>query len=305
MTVEQESSIGQSLRARREERGISVEQASAESRVPLRLLQAMESDDYRLLPDPLYLIRFLHDYARFLGLDASALEAEFQRVARRPLGAPLPPASSVPGPRTVPWRQLAWMGAALLVVTPLVFIALSLASKRAADRTAAPAAQHAAPGVPASGPPAGPVPAAGPVASGDAAPAPEAAGAAPHVPGSPLSSLGDAPAPPAPGPSAAPGQPSPAVLTATAQEQTWMVVRADAAEPREVLLQAGQTIRFTADGKFRVTLGNAGGVSLTLNGVPLPSLGRSGQVVRDVTLPDARSALGEGGAAQPPGRPER
>jgi cytoskeleton protein RodZ len=64
-----------------------------------------------------------------------------------------------------------------------------------------------------------------------------------------------------------------------------MVVKPDGREGREVLLQAGQTARFTAETKFVVTLGNAGGVALSLNGTPLPPLGRTGQVVREVVLP--------------------
>ena len=75
------------------------------------------------------------------------------------------------------------------------------------------------------------------------------------------------------------------VLLFRAQEATWMSVRADRKEAREVLLQPGDTARFEAETDFLVTVGNAGGVTLTLDGVSVPSLGRSGEVVRDVVLP--------------------
>jgi cytoskeletal protein RodZ len=68
------TTIGQVLRQRREERGLTPEQAAFQSKVPLRLLQALESDDYRLLPDAAYLTRLLHEYARLLKLDCEALE---------------------------------------------------------------------------------------------------------------------------------------------------------------------------------------------------------------------------------------
>ncbi len=122
-------SIGEALRRRREERGLTAEQAAFQSKVPLRLVQVLESDDYQLLPDPLYLVRLLHEYAMFLGLNAATLEAEFQQVIQRPPRTSLAP---VPAPRptsTIPWRQVLWTVAAILVVAPVVLIALSLGLK--------------------------------------------------------------------------------------------------------------------------------------------------------------------------------
>jgi cytoskeleton protein RodZ len=86
---------------------------------------------------------------------------------------------------------------------------------------------------------------------------------------------------------------------AHALELTWMVVRADGGQEREVLLQKGQTARFSADTGFVVTIGNAGGVELTLNGEPVPSLGASGQVIRDLAIPSARRASGARGESFP------
>ena len=42
---------------------------------------------------------------------------------------------------------------------------------------------------------------------------------------------------------------------------------------------------FEAETGFHVIVGNAGGVTLSLDGTPLPPLGRSGEVVRDLVLP--------------------
>lgn len=323
--MEEPRSIGETLRQRRGERGLSVEEASAQSKVPLRLFQALESDDYRLLPDPLYLIRFLHDYARFLGLDAHAMEAEFKRAVRHPPRVPVAPASTAPTPPAIPWKQLAWTAAAILVVTPLVFIALSLASKRAAERTQVPVAEQQpekeaqAPRPPEAGAPLS-TPGEGQPADAPTMPWPEGgSAAAPHSPGIPLSSLdggqtpsasaapGSGMAEPSVPPAEEPSAPVPVkqVLVARARELTWMVVRADGGEPREVLLQAGQTARFTADAKFIVTLGNAGGVTLSLNGVPIPPLGRSGQVIRDFTLPQGGPPPTGEAAAPPPSRSGR
>jgi cytoskeleton protein RodZ len=80
-------------------------------------------------------------------------------------------------------------------------------------------------------------------------------------------------------------------------ELTWLAVRADEGQDRQVLLQKGQTARFGADEGFEITLGNAGGVDLSLNGEPIPPLGKSGQVVRRVAIPPVRRDQGTLGAA--------
>lgn len=74
-----------------------------------------------------------------------------------------------------------------------------------------------------------------------------------------------------------------------------MAVRADEGQERQVLLQKGQIARFVADTRFVVTVGNAGGVELSLNGKPLSSLGAPGQVIRDLVIPSAiRDSEGSG-----------
>ncbi len=285
--------VGQRLRMKREERGLTPEQAAYQSKVPLRLLQALEADDYRLLPDPAYLIRLLHDYALLLELDVNELEGEFRSAIRRPPGASLAAVPSKQASAPIPWKHVLWTAAAILIVTPLVFIALSLASRRAAERAAPPvqappaAVEPARPEVP---PPGEAVPS----AAREAAPAggvPAAAGGPALPPGSAQWLLK--------APGAAPGPPGrPYVLIARARELTWMAVRADGGDSREVLLQPGQTAQFSAETRLVVTVGNAGGVTLSLNGTPLPILGKSGEVVRDLTLPAA-----SGGAPERPGQP--
>ena len=295
-----QGSIGEALRRRREERGLTAEQASYQSKVPLRLAQALESDDYQLLPDPLYLLGLLRDYATFLGLDVAALETEFRHAVQRP---PRPLLAS-PAPRPAPaihWKQVVWTVAAILVVTPLVLIALSLASRRVSDQAVRiqvvePKAEVVVP--------------AGDVVLGPADPIAEGAGA----PGSPATatSAEHAASPLAETRAAVPPQVAEAVaarasvghvLIARAQEPTWMTVRADRKNPKEVLLQPGQTARFEAETSFHVTVGNAGGVTLSLDGAPLPPLGRSGEVVRDLLLPPAgRDSPSSGAALAAPAR---
>lgn len=302
------ASIGQTLRREREERGLSPEQAAYQSKVPLRLLQALEADDYRELPDPAYLIRLLHEYALLLKLDPKALEAEFRNAIRRPPGTSLVAVPSEPTPTPIPWKHILWTIAAILVVTPLVFIALSLASKRAAERPGPPQVAERAPGEHAPVEEAGPAPAeqipaagTGSVQSGTAARPGEVPATRQAGTGSP--ELAQKAPPPSPS-AKTERMPRRLFLTARATETTWMAVRSDDGQERRVLLQKGQIAHFASDTRFLVTVGNAGGVELRLNGKPMPPLGKSGQVVRDLVLPpvvggaEAIGASSSGAAAE-------
>lgn len=291
------ASIGQALRKQREERGLTPEQAAYQSKVPLRLLQALEADDYRMLPDPAYLIRLLHEYALLLKLDPNALDAEFRSAIRRPPGGFPAPIPLQPAPTPIPWKHVLWTAVAILVVTPAVFIALSLASKRAADRPAPPQEERA------------PVEAAGPAVQPESLQPGVTAGPG-EVPAALQTGLPsggatqETPTPTAPSPQTE-RKPRRFLLTARAAELTWMAVRADGGQERQVLLQKGQMARFVADTRFVVTVGNAGGVELLLNGRPMPSLGRSGQVIRDLVLPPVvggAEAVGTSSSGAAPGR---
>jgi len=289
--MDRQLSVGQNLRTRREERGLTPEQAAYQSKVPIRLLQTLESDDYRLVPDPAYLIRSLHEYARLLKLNPDALEAEFRNAIRHPPSASLAVAP-VPPPPAVPWKQVIWTAVAILIVTPLVFIALSLASKRASERPAPPppVVQPPQDRAPAEGEGAGLADRMPPERSESTQPieAP-VAGESTVPPETPPVSVGTLESSPVPtAPSEVPKRRR-FLLSARAVETTWMAVRPDGGQERQVLLQRGQTARFAAETGFLVTVGNAGGVHLSLNGEALPSLGASGQVIRDLSIPFSRN----------------
>jgi hypothetical protein len=74
------------------------------------------------------------------------------------------------------------------------------------------------------------------------------------------------------------------VLDLEALELTWVVVQSDGASPHEALLRPGERVRWTASDRFTVTLGNAGGVRVELNGKPQGPFGPKGKVARDIVL---------------------
>lgn len=73
-------------------------------------------------------------------------------------------------------------------------------------------------------------------------------------------------------------------LELQATEMTWVVVRPDEGPPNEALLQPGETVAWKAEKQFTLTLGNAGGVNVRLNGQPRGPFGRQGVVIRNLVI---------------------
>lgn len=64
---------GAVLAGRRAERGLTLEQASAATRIKSEHLGALEADEIERLPAPVYTRGYLRTYARYLGLDPEPL----------------------------------------------------------------------------------------------------------------------------------------------------------------------------------------------------------------------------------------
>lgn len=82
----QAHSPGARLRAAREAGGMDLEQAASRLRLPQRLLQAIEADDYSRIEHGVYLRGYLTSYARLVGLP----ETEFAQSALQERQAPPP-----------------------------------------------------------------------------------------------------------------------------------------------------------------------------------------------------------------------
>jgi hypothetical protein len=104
----------------------------------------------------------------------------------------------------------------------------------------------------------------------------------PATPAEPKPILPALPVSPTPEDSLGPG--GSLVLEIKATQLTWVVVRSDDRAPHEALLQPGQRITWKADTQFLLTLGNAAGVVVRLNGETQGPFGKPGQVVRDILL---------------------
>jgi cytoskeleton protein RodZ len=68
------------LAAHRQQRGITLEQIAAETRIGLHFLRAIESEDYGELPGGVYNTSYLRQYARATGFDEDELVQHYDCV---------------------------------------------------------------------------------------------------------------------------------------------------------------------------------------------------------------------------------
>jgi transcriptional regulator with XRE-family HTH domain len=70
---------GKYLKAARELRGLSIEEAAESTKIRKHFIKAIEEDGYELLPPGLYLRGFLTAYARYLGLDSNDVVLRYEK----------------------------------------------------------------------------------------------------------------------------------------------------------------------------------------------------------------------------------
>ena len=71
-------SIGAKLKQARKNKGLSIKDASAKTRIQEFYLKALENDDISKMPNTVYAKSFLKKYAECLGMDVGALLQEFE-----------------------------------------------------------------------------------------------------------------------------------------------------------------------------------------------------------------------------------
>jgi len=264
--------LGAILRQCREAKGLSLDDLSHATRIVPRLLLALEENRLADLPAPIFVRGFIRAYCAAVGEPperALALYDATTGAARGPSAVPRTTALvQRPGRRPRRrWGRLAprlATAGALVVVGGVAYHLVSSAAGRPAEPPAAPAAK----------------PAAAPVRVARETPTPAA-----HPEPAPVAALDAGVAPAAVAPPAAPADARGHVLVARVREPTWVSVRRDGGTASQELLDAGSVREWQSAQRFTVTVGNAGGLTLELDGVALPPLGGRGQVVRDVMLP--------------------
>jgi cytoskeletal protein RodZ len=76
--------LGETLRAQREKKGITLEQAASDTRIREKFLKALEDSDYQTLPGTVYTKGFLRNYAEYLELPTEELVVQFHQERDQP-----------------------------------------------------------------------------------------------------------------------------------------------------------------------------------------------------------------------------
>ncbi|NJC35169.1 cytoskeletal protein RodZ [Sphingomonas jejuensis] len=111
------ATAGERLRQGRLAAGLELSDVATRTRIPLRHLEALESDDYGALPSPTYSTGFAKAYARAVGVDEVAIAADVRRAIslggrERHEYVAFEPAD----PARTPPRLLAWTAAIIAVL---------------------------------------------------------------------------------------------------------------------------------------------------------------------------------------------
>ncbi len=246
-------SFGDELRRERLVREVTLEEISGATKISLRLLSALERSDLAKLPAPVFTRGFIRAYCLHLGLDPVEKINTYLSVVQT---------GAVPSPAGKPALRSRFLrgrrstaGTILGGVTAVLLLLGLIASpehKRSDARVSGVARVE-------------------PVSFKNVSPSNEPTPLIREdVPELPSSREGIA-------------------LVLEFDEPSWIEISADGAKIFGGLVTAGESRRFAAHKDFRVTLGNAGGVRVSIDGRPVERLGRPGEVVRNVVLPDSPS----------------
>ena len=240
--------FGEHLRREREMRGVSLDEISAATRISTRFLEAIEKDQWDLLPGGVFNRGFIRSIARFLGLDEDSLVAEYALGTASDAHLHDAAQRSRQMPRN-------WRPAAVAVVTIALLIAGGVfgyhrygsgfaarlherfLTGRAGAHAGVSASQPAAPEASAANE--SPAPAAVPPASDQA-----------------LAGL---------------------ALKIQATKQSDVKVIADGKVVFDGSVQRGDVKQFDAQDNFEITSSESSAVSLELNGQSIPPMGTPGQ----------------------------
>jgi transcriptional regulator with XRE-family HTH domain len=250
------ASFGDELRREREIRAISLKEIADATKISKRFLEAIEKNDHKTLPAPVFTRGFVREYARYLGLNAEDMVNRYNYAAAgddrieqsthldrlvtpKAIEPPRQP-KGIPSPFARIDRNIYL----LILVTAALAGVIWWAVERKRDAR-----------------------------NDDVRPVAAPVAAAPRVA-------------PRPKPAeTATSQDEVLHLTIDMGEDSWIQLDADGVSVFNEELKRGDRKMFDAKNEFRFrTIGNAAGPRLTLNGVQIPPLGREGKVLHDHVL---------------------
>jgi cytoskeleton protein RodZ len=239
--------LGEELKQLREGKGLSIREVAEATHIGGRFLQAIESDNYSILPGGIFNRGFVRSYARFIGLDEEqALVLYNQQLEAQGGEAPRTMAPSLEGideEVASPWGSIALVVIILLLLSAGIYTAYRWFKGEDATRQ---------------------------IVAG--------VSPTPNLTASPTPEINASPSTTAETPSPVPNElPTPAtpltgnlnVKVQIGSEPCWLKVWTDGNRPVDGVLNPGEVREFSATEKIIMSFGNVSGVSATLNGRPM------------------------------------
>jgi cytoskeleton protein RodZ len=258
--------IGARLRQERLGQGLALEDIAKSTRIPARFLEAIEADNFSQIPGLIFTRNFVKQYAVALKLDPNPLLEELPKQDGASIPMPDPPARA----RSSYHRDRAMRSLA----TSFAWIVLAGGAGYAAyihfNHTLRTPAADIPAGAQSQSTSDTPV---------DAPPAVTASGATPDS--APQQFIGGVAQPQSDKPEPNPGPPAqalPVQVSMTAHQAAWVQVTADGKPAFTGILQSNETKQIAAAEQVKILTGNAGGLTISLNGKTLDPIGPSGQI---------------------------
>ena len=276
------NSVGRILRSARERQGRVLAEIADELCLTQQYLRAIEDDDVKSLPGVFFYKNFVRQYAAIVGVKESELRAgveELSAAAEEPvlLGTPVQPPVRALDPIVAESNRRYFASAKLgASMGGLVMVLLACSGFYAWwSRPAEAAKARPLPPVVQPSPAPVPTPAAPVSVSTEAVPAPSenaTVQATVEVASATQSTTADGI--------------NQVVLNLSATEKTWLSITSEGKRLFSGFLEPSQTKTLTGVEAARMTVGNAGGLEVRLNGKPIGPIGKSGQVRVVVFTPD-------------------
>jgi cytoskeletal protein RodZ len=264
------SNFGASFRKARESAGLPLDRIASETRISTRFLLAIESEDFHLLPGGVFNRGFVRAYAAHLGMDPDQAVSEYSRISA---GSDEVLDSLRDGElasaRRAQRSLYPIIGIILLLLIGVYYFVTRGAASKAVETSPPTVQQTVAPA------------AVEPTPAAVESPIPTA------LPASPTAAPEAKPA----ATSASPFASAPLVLEVDIKELTWIRIATDGAVALNDSVAPGTVRRFLAERSIDVTLGNAGGANMKINGRDMGQLGARGQVRQFKITPQNASQI--------------
>lgn len=239
--LEPEETLGRFLKRERDLRGVSLREIAETTKINVRVLEALEADDYDSLPPPAFIIGFIRAYAQCLKIDPQEVIALYHRVVSEVTEVPVEPEPEEDLEDDHALKRIVLLVVVGLFAASLFYVVFLRDWSPKAPKTK------------------GTTSASGGTRSRSAEPGlqPAPAGVIARKATRPDSRHIE----------------HPLVLEVAAMEEAWLRVERDDGQTSAMLLHQGERRQWQARERFVLTIGNVAGTRLFLNGRPvdLPS----------------------------------